>query len=315
MIFLVITLYLPPEIREAARFFLEHPENSTTVTYMNLFDIGAAAFIFIMGILMPYSFSRRRDTRGTKKTVLHLILRYSILLALGLVIILIDHGSFFEMIGGVPIIYWDVLPTLGLVGLIAIPFLFINYRYRAIIAGFMLIFYQLMVMYGGWREYAIESIHGGILGSIFSFSSLMIFATCFGEYLLMNDSLADKKKYITYFLIGLIIFIVGLLISFIPGWYPNKRQVTLTYILISMGASIALTLICIGLDKLVKKPIFILDSFGKNPLLIYIVAVVIEYIIVDLIGIELNLLLGILFMAIVTIIALLLDRTKKIIKL
>ena len=107
----------------------------------------------------------------------------------------------------------------------------------------MLTFYQMMLLYGGWRAYAIESVHGGIFGTIFGFSTIMILSTCFGEYLLVDKSVEERKKYMNYALIGAISFVVGLVLAFLPEWYANKRQVTMSYILISLGASILLSFI------------------------------------------------------------------------
>ncbi|MHA1488369.1 MAG: hypothetical protein ACTSRI_01790 [Promethearchaeota archaeon] len=323
MIFLVITMYLPRYIREGpARFFLAHPENSTTTMLMNFYDIGAPVFILIMGLLMPLSFFRRKEKYGVNKALKHLSIRYGVILFLGLLVILIDHGNFIKMEDGAPVIVtgmvvilWDVLPTLGLVGLIAIPFLWLKPKVRAIMATILLIFYQLMLLYGGWREYAIESIHGGILGTIFGFSALMIFATCFGEFLLLNKEYNDSKKYKIFAVLGAIILIVGLLIAFIPEWYPNKRQATLSYILISMGASVLISFVFIAIDKKLQKPIFLLDGYGKSIFLIYIIAVVLRFLIVDVIGYELDLLIGISLMVIITIIVIVLDYKGKIVKL
>lgn len=318
MLLLVVTEFLPVAIREASeisRFFLAHPPNQTIVEYMNVYDIGAPAFIFIMGLLMPLSFSHRKERDGMKKAIRHMIIRYGIILILGLVVILIDHGEMITIVGGIPIIIWDVLPTLGLVGLIALPMLWLKIKPRAIIATIMLIFYQFMLLFGGWREYAINSIHGGIFGTIFSFSAIMIYATCLGEVMLLNKDYTDKKKYQIYAIIGAIALIAGLLLWLVPGWYPNKRQVTLTYISISFGATILLSFILIGIDKVIRKPIFILDSYGKSPFIIYVIAIVLEFLISDIIGYEMDILIFIIMVIIMSAIAILLDKWGKIIKL
>ncbi|MCK4281001.1 MAG: hypothetical protein KAX10_02715 [Candidatus Lokiarchaeota archaeon] len=314
MILLVVTEFLPIAIREAARFFLAHPENQRTTTMMNFYDVGAPAFIFIMGLLMPVSFFHRKERDGVKKAVSHIFIRYGVILALGLLVILIDQGSFIKIEDGMIIVVWDVLPSLGLVGFIALPFLWLSPRIRAIIASGILIFYQIM-LYFGWREYAIASVHGGILGTIFGFSVLMIYATCLGEILILKEDYTEKKKYQIYVIVGVICFIGGLLISLIPEWYANKRQVTLTYIIISMGVSILLSFIFIGIDKKLQKPIIVLDSYGKSPFLIYIIAILLEFLISDIIGYEMDLLVGILMIALITIIAIFLDKKGKIVKL
>ena len=315
MLLLVLTEFLPQIVRSSLRFFLEHPENQTTTTIMNFYDIGAPAFIFIMGLLMPLSFSRRKERDGVKKALVHLAIRYAIILALGYLVIIIDQGGVVKTVSGVPIVIWDVLPTLGLVGLLAIPFLFIKPKIRAIIASLMITFYQIMLLYGGWRWYAIQSVHGGIFGTIFGFASLMIFATCLGELLLLNNRLEQKKKYQIYAYFGLICFVGGILLALISDWYPNKRQVTLTYIMISMGASILLSFVFIGLDRLIKKPIFILDSYGKNPFLLYIIAFVLEFLIADIIGLEMDWIIFSIMVIVITLLAIGLDKWGKVIKL
>jgi hypothetical protein len=179
----------------------------------------------------------------------------------------------------------------------------------------MLIFYQVMVIYGGWRWYAIQSVHGGIFGTIFGFTSLIIFATCFGDLLLLNKTIVERKKYQIYAFFGLICFVGGLLIALIPEWYPNKRQVTLTYITISMGATILLSFIFIGLDRAIKKPIFILDSYGKNPFLLYVIAIVFEFLISDILDMGMDFIIFTIMVIVITLIAVALDKWGKIIKL
>ena len=318
MVLLVITEFLPMTIRggsEIARFFLEHPSNQTIVEYINFYDIGAPAFIFIMGLLMPLSFSHRKERDGVPKAVRHMIIRYGIIFLLGFLVIFIDHGEIIKMVGAVPVIIWDVLPTLGLVGLITIPFLWLKPKIRAIVATVLLVFYQFMLLFGGWREYAILSIHGGIFGTIFSFSAIMIYATCLGEVMLLNKEYTDKKKYQIYAIVGAIALLGGLLLWLVPGWYPNKRQVTLTYISISLGASILLSFIFIGIDKKVQKPIFILDSYGKSPFIIYVIAIVLEFLLSDILSLDMDILIFIIMVIVMSFIAILLDKWGKVIKL
>jgi len=318
MLLLVVTEFLPVFVREGteiARFFLAHPANQRTVEFMNFYDVGAPAFIFIMGLLMPLSFFHRKDRDGTGKAVRHMVIRYGIILLLGYLVIIIDQGGIVKESGGMIIVIWDVLPSLGLVGIIAIPFLFVNPKLRAILASVLLIFYQFMILYGGWREYAIESVHGGIFGTIFGFSAIMIYATCIGELFFIDKETPEKKKYQIYAIIGIVAFVGGILLALIPEWYANKRQVTLTYILISLGTSTLLSFIFIGIDRIVKKPIFILDSYGKSPFIIYVIAIVLEFLISDIVGLEKDFLIFIIMMIIITVVAILLDRWGKIIKL
>jgi len=124
MIWFVITLFLPTWLREGPfRFFLEHPENETTTHIMNLFDVGTPAFIVLMGFLMPLSFFKRKERDGVKKAVTHIAIRYGVILILGLIGVYIVQGTLLKIVNGMSVIGWDALPTLGLVGLIALPFL------------------------------------------------------------------------------------------------------------------------------------------------------------------------------------------------
>ncbi|MFW9901311.1 MAG: hypothetical protein ACFFDY_08485, partial [Candidatus Thorarchaeota archaeon] len=135
------------------------------------------------------------------------------------------------------------------------------------------------------------------------------------EFLFIKKHSEEIKKYKLYFIIGVISLLGGLILTLVPDWYANKRQVTLTYILISLGTSILISFFFIALDKKIEKPIFGLDSFGKNPFIIYIIAEVLSIIVVDIIGYDLDIFIGILLMIIVTIIAVVLDRYGKILKL
>ena len=136
-----------------------------------------------------------------------------------------------------------------------------------------------------------------------------------GEVILLNKEYTDKKKYQIYAIVGTIALLGGLLLWLVPGWYPNKRQVTLTYISISLGASILLSFIFIGIDKKVQKPIFILDSYGKSPFIIYVIAIVLEFLLSDVIGLDMDILIFILMVIVMSIIAILLDKWGKVIKL
>ena len=133
--------------------------------------------------------------------------------------------------------------------------------------------------------------------------------------MLLNKEYTDKKKYQIYAIVGAIALLGGLLLWLIPGWYPNKRQVTLTYISISLGASILLSFIFIGIDKKVQNSIFILDSYGKSPFIIYVIAIVLEFLLSDILSLEMDILIFIIMVIVMSVIAILLDKWGKIIKL
>ena len=64
-----------------------------------------------------------------------------------------------------------------------------------------------------------------------------------------------------------------------------------------------------------KKPIFILDSYGKNPFLLYIIAIVLEFLISDIIGLEMDWIIFAIMVVVITLLAIGLDKWGKVIKL
>lgn len=326
MVMLVVTMFLPESFRTlnaVTRFFMEHPESSTTTTTMNFYDVGAPAFIFIMGLLMPLSYYKRSQQDGKGAALKHLLVRYLIIFALGMLVIAIDgEFEFVKMRDGAPVVVagmavvrWDVLPSLGLVGLVAIPFLLVNPKVRAGLAAGMLVFYQLMLVYGGWREYAIESVHGGILGTIFGFGAIMVFATCFGDLFFVEQDISKRKQFQVYGIAGVASFVLGLALHFVPEWYANKRQVTLSYILVSMGTIILISFAFIALGKKYNGRILGLDSYGRSPFFVYVVAIVSEFLISDVIDYDIGWAVGLVMIAVITALVVFLDLKDKIVKI
>ena len=141
MLFLCITLVDPLEdlVSEGSFLFFVTQHADVDATYMTLFDIGVPAFMFILGLSFVLSFNKRKNQKGTSNAILRVVLRAILLIFLGYFFLLIEHefefGVLFEYSdeAGFIIPRWDVMPSLGLATLIALPFNFIkNPKFRLI---------------------------------------------------------------------------------------------------------------------------------------------------------------------------------------
>ena len=219
-------------------------------------------------MLFTVSFTKRKESKGTKGAILYVLKRYGLILLLGLIITAADQGIVKEK-EGLMIIGWDVLPTLGLIGFIAIPFAYIkDNKLRLIIAYAWIVLYQILMNFAGLKRYAQLSVHGGIFGTIFGFSGIMVIAACLGEYMFLSND-PEQKKYKMMALFGLINFVVGLILSYIPTLEASKRQVSLSYCLICIGVTVIFLIGFIALDKVFNKEIKLFTVYGKNPFFVY----------------------------------------------
>ncbi|MEX2758044.1 MAG: hypothetical protein Q6365_021905 [Candidatus Sigynarchaeota archaeon] len=198
MFMLVISGLMPTLWRKAndiTWFFLEHPNDSTHATYMNVYDIGVPAFFFIIGLLMAVSFHKRLEKKGPGPAVLNALLRWGTVAGVGVLFIIIPgllngdapdtwFGEVKEIAPGLYmyVVYWDVVISLGVVGLVSIPFLFLKRTPRLVISYAMMTFHQIMIFIPEthWRDYAIASVHGGIMGGFLVLVPIVLIASFIG---------------------------------------------------------------------------------------------------------------------------------------
>jgi hypothetical protein len=270
-----------PQSNRLVEFFFYHA--GRTAAYMTFRDIITAALIFIMGLLYGYGFQRYKKRTGLAGAINQLFFRYGLILLLGIVASFVGRDSLLESRtmdagGTITVIVWDVLQTIGLVGLVGLPFLFLNPKGRLFAGYLMVVFYQAMLLFAdaGWKSYAIHSTHGGILGALFSFSSQFIIASAVGEYYFANVTASKFKMDNRLVLFAMANLAVGLALAIIPGMEASKRQVSLSYSLICMGVTTLACMIFVFLERR-DKTSSLLDAFGKNPLLIYIITVGLEF--------------------------------------
>ncbi len=313
VMFMLVISGLMPELWRKANavtwFFLEHPDDSTHATYMNVYDIGVPAFFFIIGLLMAVSFHKRKDKFGAGPAVLNAVLRWGLIAAVGILFIIIPgvlngdspdvwFGEVKTIAPGldVYVVYWDVVISLGVVGLASIPFMFLKRTPRLVISYAMMAFYQIMVMVPQthWRDYAISSVHGGIFGGIFVLIPIVLIASVVGEFFILDKETPSQEKVKKFLILGLINAIIGIALWLIPGGFPNKRQSTMSWAAISLAVCFFVGYLFIkvdykdeeyeGLHPLNKARITLFKAYGMNPFLVYAIAEIAAVVIDALVG-------------------------------
>ncbi|WP_457559235.1 hypothetical protein [Candidatus Harpocratesius sp.] len=283
---LVATVAIDINFQEGTllHFFFAHAGREST--YMTLFDVGAAAFIFIIGISMGIAFQNRKRKFGIKKALFHMLIRFIALFAVGALIVIAD-GGFIQERDGLRVIRWDVVISIATTYLVAISFLFIKQpRLRFFVGIALLVIYQILLYSTVLRNYAIASNHGGIFGTLFGFVAICIMASAIGEYLYF-DQTDEDRKYQIVLLIGIRLFLGSFLLAFIPGMEAAKRQVSLTYCGISSGITILLMSFFAYLDRKKNLELRYLRAFGMNPFLMYFLAEIPSFLIDEMIGLDL----------------------------
>ncbi|MHA1745172.1 MAG: hypothetical protein ACTSWW_04170 [Promethearchaeota archaeon] len=271
-------------------FISQHP--GVDATWMSLYDIGTPAFMFILGLSFVLSFKKRRVQKGTSAAVMRVLLRAGLLLFLGYFLMLVEHEFDFGVLlqyeaeAGFSIPKWDVLPALGLATLVALPFAFIKEsKFRLIGAYVWMFLYQILLLTTDIRYYASLTYHGGIFGTFFTLSGVVIIASALGDYVFTTDH-PPKKKYTNMALLGAGNLIGGILLALIPGWEPSKRISTLSFGLISIGFIILCCLIFVAMDEKLGWNLGYLKAFGRQPFFTYFMAEVLYQLPKEIIGLD-----------------------------
>jgi predicted acyltransferase len=223
---------------------------------LTVIDFIAPFFIFAIGLLYRSSFERRLERDGPMKTYSQFIGRYFAILGMGAIIT--SAGTALGVTLGA--IEWGVLQSIGVAGLITLPFIRLPSLWRWV-AGFgLLAFYQWML-----DRYllalTLRSPHGGLFGSI-AWGAMMILSTA------LADLFFDKDHGYKYFAwAALAIGILGIALAVI---FPvSKHRVSSSYVLITLGASALLFhLVHYAVEHWNFKS-RVLEVWGRNPLVLY----------------------------------------------
>ncbi|MGQ9707376.1 MAG: DUF5009 domain-containing protein [bacterium] len=217
-------------------------------------DIGFPMFLFILGLLLPESLARRLRHTGILNTALHFLKRYGLLIVFGIA------GNL--MLGQPIVNNWSVLQSIGIAGLIALPFTFFVPWIRLII-GIGLVWVHQALLSLGYQQWLLTNERGelaGILGG-FAWAGVILIA-----------SFVRAKRHSIYqpLFIGIGFSLAGLLLS---HWLPiSKPLATPSYILLTIGlAGLGLTLFLV-IDRWLHLRLNHFIILGVNPLFVYMLS-------------------------------------------
>jgi len=223
---------------------------------LTIIDLIAPCFIFTIGLTYGLSWNKRKMLHGRLKTYQHFFTRFMAILGIGA---LLSAGEIWLQVDDTTI-NWGVLQAIGAAGILTLMVIELPTAWRAVIGLGLLGTYQIMLD-KFWLAAILQSPHSGLAGSL-SWGGMMILATVFATF--FHD---DSKHKFFLPLSGLTIVIgVGLSI-FIP---ISKNRVSFSYVLISLGISALAFLVMDWLVNKQKLHLTILDAWGKNPMVLYV---------------------------------------------
>ncbi|MCJ7806513.1 MAG: hypothetical protein MUP57_03060 [Clostridia bacterium] len=223
---------------------------------LTIADVISPFFIFAVGLTYGLSWHRRVANYGTWKTCQHFFTRFMALTGIGAIM---SAGEIWLQVDGATV-NWGVLQAIGVAGFLTLMVIGLPSVWRAVIGLCLLVAYQYMLN-AFWLTDVLQSPHGGFPASI-SWGAMMILATC------LADFFHDPSKHKFFLPLSGLTLVVGIgLAIFVP---VSKNRVSFSYVLISLGISALAFFI---LDWLVRERKFylaLLDAWGKNPLALYI---------------------------------------------
>jgi len=253
-------------------------------------DIVFPFFIFVLGVAIPYSFSRRiEEGTNKKKLVLKVVKRTLILFTLGL---FINWFSTFDL---ATIRVMGVLQRIALCYFFcSIIFLFLKPKWRVVLTIVIpIIYWMLMVLVpvpgygagvlteeGNLASYVDRLVLGnhlylgtwdpeGLLSTLPAIATSLM-GLLAGQYLKKKN--ISRAKTLNLFSFGLLALCIGLFWNF---WFPiNKNLWTSSFVAVTGGIALALLAICFYvLDAKGHitwgKPFYII---GRNALFVYVLS-------------------------------------------
>jgi predicted acyltransferase len=243
-------------------------------------------FLFIIGVAMPYSFSKRISAGVSKsKLVLHVFKRSMLLFVIGMLLTGLPNFNYYNKL------ILDVLQRIGIVYLFSgMIFIYFNQKWQIIISIFSLILYWILmfvipvpgfgagdlslqgsawsyvdkVLTSGWHN------HGeGILSLISSVPSVL-FGASVGYWLRSEKN--DHEKVNSMFVFGSIGLVVGVVLDM---WFPfNKLLWSSSYVVYTTAMALMFLAVFYYLIDIkdYRKLFFPFIVFGSNAIVAFILS-------------------------------------------
>jgi predicted acyltransferase len=221
-------------------------------------DIVMPMFLFAMGYAAQLSFRSRVARDGARKTIVHFVIRGAILIGYGFLgtLLVKDHP-------------WDILETLGVTGILALPLLFLPPVARLAIASLSLLAYQagLHMFWGG--KVAPSGSPGALVEALGAFSVLFIYiaGSCLSAWL-KEKPYALRLAWLAT--AGAILIVLAVAVS--PLVPLNKHLLSVSYVLLSAGSCAYGLLMFMVIAEQLRLSIQPLEAMGRNALLLYMLS-------------------------------------------
>ncbi|WP_448811833.1 heparan-alpha-glucosaminide N-acetyltransferase domain-containing protein [Agromyces bauzanensis] len=237
--------------------FLKHaPDIGFTIA-----DAVAPAFVFVIGLNYSPSFARRMR-RGLTHAYVHVMLRYLALIGIGAII---AGGT--TIATGAPT-DWGVLQALGGAGLICLAFIRLPTWARFIAGLLMLAGYQL-VLDTSMLPFVLTSVQGGLFGVV-SWAALLVLSTAVADVW----RLGVRPYAICCAALAVAAVIAAMIVP------VSKHRVSLSYVLISLAIAAVVFLAVDVAARAVANRAGFLCWWGENPLVLYLLHLVVLAIVV-----------------------------------
>jgi predicted acyltransferase len=234
---------------ETAPAWLKHaPDVGLTVV-----DLVAPLFIFAIGLTYPLSARRRSQRDGWRRAAEHFVRRYLVLVGIGALMSALSNWY------GVAST-WGVLQAIGMAGLLTLPFIGLAPGWRLGIGLALLGLYQFLLDQF-WLQPVLISPHGGLPGSL-AWGSMMILSTALAD---LHHERVQRRW--AFPLASALALAAGTALSVVVA--VSKHRVSASYVLVSLGVS-AFLYGGFTLLQRVRLRIPLLDAWGANPLVLYI---------------------------------------------
>lgn len=225
---------------------------------LTIIDFVAPFFIFAIGLTYGPSFHKRLEREGALKTYSQFFTRYLAIFGMGA---LISSGGTAMGVnpGGIE---WGVFQSIGAAGLMTLLVIRLSSAWRWGIGLGLLAVYQWILDHY-LLDLTLRSPHGGLYGSV-AWGAMLILATALAD--LFNDEARGRRIFPWASLATLLVGIGSAIV--VP---VSKHRVSASYVLITLGASALLFYFIHWLVEHLKLKSRVLEVWGKNPLVLYVV--------------------------------------------
>lgn len=241
-----------------------------------IFDLVAPLFLFAVGLSYSLSFQKRSERDGKSSAILHVFKRGLLLILFGTVGDWMVYRNF-EF-------HWGTLEMIGLCGIVALPTLFLAPMKRVSLAIGLIVLWQTLLGWPGIPELlAVRTSMGGPVATL-SWMSAVLIASAFSEWkITMKNSEYFSFALITILVLHMLFLGAGSLYT------TNKSAVNAPYMFYSLQLALTAFFVLYLKELHGFKPLAILESLGKNALLLYMISGVVNKLALIALGTDISL--------------------------